>query len=712
MRVICVVFYDALQAAELRALVQRNQRHALGGAAHFADFTDPRAHQHTAVGDQHDFIVRVYQRGSHHPAVALGLLDGNHPLGATAVACVLCNVGALAVAVFGGGQYTGAGRFRPIDFGGSIFCHQHGNHALAVLQVHAAHAARIAAHGTHIVLGKAHRLAVVAEQHHVVCAIGQRRADQVVAFVQVDSNDAALARVGKIVQRSLFDSAHAGGHEHIAVCREAAHVACQRQHDVDLLAFLQWEHVDDWTPARATRACWHLPNLEPVQPATVGKAQDVVVRVGNEKLVNPVVFFCGGGLLAATATLLCTVLGEWLAFDVSRVAERDHHVGGRDQVFGGQVLRAVLDQAAACTQLGLAKLGFHRGQLVANDGGNARRRGQNVQQVCNDRHHILVLGHDLVLFQAGQALQAHLQNLLGLRVRQAVQAVLPHAEFPLQPFGAVVVSVHSAAIGARAGQHLAHHGAVPAARHQRALGHRRGGRIADDGNEIVNVGQRHCQAFKHMAAVARLAQFKHRAARDDLTSVLQKDADQRFQIAQAGLAVDQRHHVHAKSVLQLRLLVQVVEHHFGHFTTLEFDHQAHARLVGLVLNVADAFEFFLVHQLGHALLQRFLVDLVRQFVNDDRLALAAVDVLEMALGAHDDAAPAGAVTVFHTGDAINDAGGRKVGRRNDLHQFIDGGFRVRQQVQAAVHHFVQVVRWNIGRHAHGNARGAIDQQVG
>ena len=160
------------------------------------------------------------------------------------------------------------------------------------------------------------------------------------------------------------------------------------------------------------------------------------------------------------------------------------------------------------------------------------------------------------------------------------------------------------------------------------------------------------------------------------------------------------------------MLVQVVQHHFRHFAAFELNHQAHAGLVRLVLNVADAFEFFLVHQLGNAFLQRLFVDLVRQLIHDDGLALAAVDVFKMAFGAHDDAAAPGAVAVFHAGDAVDDAGSREVGRRNDLHQLVDGDFGVCQHVQAGVHHFIEVVRRNIRRHANGNARRAIDQQVG
>jgi hypothetical protein len=74
-------------------------------------------------------------------------------------------------------------------------------------QLHAAHAARGAAQRAHFVFVEAHGLAAVAEQHHVVLAVGQRGADQVVALVQVDGDDAGLARVAEFVQRRLLHRA-------------------------------------------------------------------------------------------------------------------------------------------------------------------------------------------------------------------------------------------------------------------------------------------------------------------------------------------------------------------------------------------------------------------------------------------------------------------------------------------------------------------------
>ena len=93
------------------------------------------------------------------------------------------------------------------------------------------------------------------------------------------------------------------------VCREGAELTGQRQHDGDFFARLQREHVDDRPAARVARALRHLPDLEPIDPAAVAEAQDPVVRVGDEQLIDPVVVLGLCRLLATAAALLRPVLG-------------------------------------------------------------------------------------------------------------------------------------------------------------------------------------------------------------------------------------------------------------------------------------------------------------------------------------------------------------------------------------------------------------------
>src|SRR3954470_23115020 len=101
-----VVLDDALQARQLGAVVQRDQRDALRGPPELAHLAHPRAHEHALVGDQHDLVVRAHQRGRDDLAVALALLDGDHALGAAAVARVFDDRGALAKAVLGRSEHA------------------------------------------------------------------------------------------------------------------------------------------------------------------------------------------------------------------------------------------------------------------------------------------------------------------------------------------------------------------------------------------------------------------------------------------------------------------------------------------------------------------------------------------------------------------------------------------------------------------------------
>src|SRR5690606_15699966 len=196
--------------------------------------------------------------------------------------------------------------------------------------------------------------------------------------------------------------------------------------------------------------------------------------------------------------------------------------------------------------------------------------------------------------------------------------------------------------------------------------------------------------FKHMTAVARLAQLVYRAACNDFAPVTQKILYKLLEIEQAGLTVDQRHQVHPEGVLQLRVLIQVVQDDFGYLAALELDDQAHAVLVGLVANIRNALDLSFVDQFGDAFLQGLLVDLIGKLVNDNRLAIALFGVFKMRLGTHDDASASGAVAFAHPGHAINNAARGKVRRRDELDELVDRALGMAQAIQTAVYHFGQI----------------------
>ena len=77
-----------------------------------------------------------------------------------------------------------------------------------------------------------------------------------------------------------------------------------RQHRVDALAFLQRQQVHDRLAARAAARLRQLVDLQPVELAGAREAQQRVVRIGDEQLVDEILVLHRRRRLAATAATL------------------------------------------------------------------------------------------------------------------------------------------------------------------------------------------------------------------------------------------------------------------------------------------------------------------------------------------------------------------------------------------------------------------------
>ena len=120
--------------------------------------------------------------------------------------------------------------------------------------------------------------------------------------------------------------------------------------------------------------------------------------------------------------------------------------------------------------------------------------------------------------------------------------------------------------------------------------------------------------------------------------------------------------------------------------------------------------FFWLDQVGDMLDQARLVDLIGQFGDDDGV-LAVVHRLDLQLRLHDDAPAPGAIGLSRALRAEDQAGGRKVGAGNELHQVVRRGFGMIERIEAGVHDFAQVVRRDAGAHADGDAFAAVAEEV-
>ena len=185
----------------------------------------------------------------------------------------------------------------------------------------------------------------------------------------------------------------------------------------------------------------------------------------------------------------------------------------------------------------------------------------------------------------------------------------------------------------------------------------------------------------------------------------------RFETEEFWLAIDQGDHVDAKHGLQLRLFVQVVQYNIGNFAAAQLDDDPHAVLVGLIAQFGDALDLFVAHQFCNFFQQSRLVDLVWQLGDHDGLLVVAADIFNMRPRSQVYASPACRVRLVDPARAIDHRSGWKIRARYVFDQIADFDFRVVDQGHAGRHDFPQVVRRNIGRHAHRDTGRAIDQEI-
>ncbi len=118
-----------------------------------------------------------------------------------------------------------------------------------------------------------------------------------------------------------------------------------------------------------------------------------------------------------------------------------------------------------------------------------------------------------------------------------------------------------------------------------------------------------------------------------------------------------------------------------------------------------------VHQRRDPLFDAVARLLKRNLVDHDPRAILA-ERLDLRASPQHDRAPPGVIAAADAAAAADDAAGGKIGAGTDLQQLIDRHVRIVDQLDQALANFAQVVRRNRRSHAHRDAVGPVDQQVG
>ena len=234
---------------------------------------------------------------------------------------------------------------------------------------------------------------------------------------------------------------------------------------------------------------------------------------------------------------------------------------------------------------------------------------------------------------------------------------------------------------------------------------------ANQRDDLIEVLQRHPQAFQDVRPLPGPRQVVLGPAADDLFTEVQEPAQRGAEGQHARLAVHERDHVDVERVLHGRVLVEVVQHDAGGSVALQLDHHAHPFAVGLVPHFGDAFDLLLLGERGDLLDERCLVHLVGEFRDDDALTRAPVCVLHCRLRAHHDAPVPGLVGILDALPPHDRRGGGEVRPLHEVHQFFGRCLGVVHEEVERVADLAQVMWGDVRRHADRDAGRAVDQQV-
>ena len=269
-----------------------------------------------------------------------------------------CGGGGLGGEVDGGfdlvGEALGGGELEALLVAGLVGWSDGGaDDVVALLERDAAVAGGGTTHGAEVLLVEADGHAVVGGEEDDLLAVGDAGGDELVVLLDVDGDDAARHDVGEVLEGGLLDGAVAGGEEDVlAVFVEVA----DGEDGDDFFAGLEGDERGHGLALACGADVGDLVDLEPVDAAGVGEAEEIGVRRVDDELGDEVLF---AGLHAeaagASATLLA-VDGDGRALEVAGVGDGDGDLLVGDEVFEGELGGLVEDLGAALVAVLVADL--------------------------------------------------------------------------------------------------------------------------------------------------------------------------------------------------------------------------------------------------------------------------------------------------------------------------------------------------------------------
>src|SRR2546430_2210103 len=391
---------DAGDRADLVVGVEIDDAHAHRVAALRGHVTRVEADDLALGRDHEDVVALADLEHAHDGAVAAAGLDVDDALARAALQPVLVERRALAVAPLRDRQDLSA-----------LLHDVGGDDLVALVHLDATHARGAATHRAYLVLGEADGHAELGGDHHLPRAVGAARGDDGVAVLEADSLDAARARMRVGLELRLLHLPLLRAEEDVAAAGGEVADGHARGHR---LALAEREEVDHGLALGLPAALRDFVDLQPVHLAQSGEEEEVRVRRGDEEVLDDVFLFRLHARHALAPATLAAVGLDVRALDVPRARVGDDHFIVGEQVIDGGVGRAV-DVLRAQV---VAIFDADASRLLLDDGHELGVGGEYALQLLDEGQRLLVLFDDLVTLELGQALQAHVENSLGLDFRE------------------------------------------------------------------------------------------------------------------------------------------------------------------------------------------------------------------------------------------------------------------------------------------------------
>ena len=202
-----------------------------------------------------------------------------------------------------------------------------------------------------------------------------------------------------------------------------------------------------------------------------------------------------------------------------------------------------------------------------------------------------------------------------------------------------------------------------------------------------------------------------RPAGDDLLPVLDVLDYQFLQGQEHGLVVDKCQIDDSEGYLHLSVLEQVLKDDVLHRILMDLDDDTHSVLVRFIVDIGDAFDLLVLHAVRDLYDQPFLVDLIRDLIDDDHHFTVGF-LLEVRPRSDPDLSAAGLVCRDYAAQTVDDTSGWEVGSLDELHQVLGLRLGVVDGVDDRIHDLREVMRRHVCGHTDSDTGRTVDQQVG